>query len=409
MAKKAFRLTASAPTLVGLLAVAILLNYVDRGAIAVGAPLLTRELGLSATEFGLAVSAFFWVYVPMVLVAGWLCDRLCVYRLLAAGLALWALATALTSLVAGLATLVLLRVLLGVGESIAFPGASKVIVRHVPPERRSIANASLSVAIAIGPAIGTFVGGMIMVEFGWRAMFAVFGIVTLLWLVPWLIATKPLMSEPFRAGRERPFPPSRLFGQTALWATAVGHFLSNYGLYFMLTWLPLYLVSVRGLSIERMALLTATVFLAQAAFAAFWGWLCDHLIGRGVTEDAVRRSMLSLGHAGMTICTMGIYLAAGESVLFVWLVAWAATFSMTSPNLYATSQTFAGTRATGSWIGVQNAIANVAGIVGPVITGFIIDRTGSYIGAFGLAAGVTATAAGWYWLAIPRIRPLAIE
>src|SRR6476659_5090827 len=151
----------AAPTaaFVIVIAAAIFLNYVDRGAIGIAAPLMKTELGLSATRFGVAVSAFFWVYAPIQLVIGRMCDRLPVYRVYGAGVALWAASTFLTSFAGGLVSLVVLRVLLGVGESVAFPGSSKMIARHVPHERRGMANATVGAALAAGPAAGTLIGG----------------------------------------------------------------------------------------------------------------------------------------------------------------------------------------------------------------------------------------------------------
>ena len=99
-------------------------------AIAIAAPLLKNELHLSATRFGLAVSAFFWVYAPIQYIVGWLCDRFCVYRALAVGLAIWALSTFLTGFVGGLASLVILRVFLGLGESVTFPAGSKIMPKN---------------------------------------------------------------------------------------------------------------------------------------------------------------------------------------------------------------------------------------------------------------------------------------
>jgi len=147
---------------VALIALSVLLNYVDRGAIGVAAPLMKEELGLSATGFGLAVSAFFWVYAPACLFVGWLCDRFCVYRVFALGVAVWAISTALTGFAGGLISLIVLRLFLGLGESIAFPGSSKIFAAEVPVERRGIANASVSAAIAFGPAIGVLTGGAIL-------------------------------------------------------------------------------------------------------------------------------------------------------------------------------------------------------------------------------------------------------
>ena len=179
-------------SLVLLVAAAIFLNYVDRGTVAVAAPLMKVELGLSATGFGIAVSAFFWIYAPIQLAVGWLCDRFSVYRLLAGGLALWALSTMLMGLVGSLAGLVVLRLLLGIGESIAFPGSSKIICRHVPPARRGIANAAVAAGIALGPALGTLAGGLITAHYGWRPMFVLFGFATLLWLAPWSAVVRAL-------------------------------------------------------------------------------------------------------------------------------------------------------------------------------------------------------------------------
>ena len=135
--------------LVFLLGAAVFLNYVDRGAIGIAAPKMKDELGLSAEAYGIAFSAFFWIYAPVQFFAGWLCDRFSVYKLMAGGIFLWAVSTFLVGFAGGFASLLVLRVMLGVGESISFPGSSKIIARHVPPERRGIANAAVAAGIAM--------------------------------------------------------------------------------------------------------------------------------------------------------------------------------------------------------------------------------------------------------------------
>src|SRR3954462_6904240 len=166
-----------------LLATMVLLNYVDRGAVGIAAPKLKDELMLSAAAFGVVVSAFSWIYAPAQFAVGWLSDRFCVYRMIAAGLAVWALATLLTGLANGVAMLVGLRVMLGIGEGVAFPAASKIIARHVKAEHRGIANSTVAAALAWGPALGTFAGGWILYYYGWRPIFILFGSMTLLWLI----------------------------------------------------------------------------------------------------------------------------------------------------------------------------------------------------------------------------------
>ena len=165
----------TAAPLIFLLGAAVFLNYVDRGAVGIAAPQMKAELGLSAEAYGLVFSAFFWIYAPVQLFAGWLCDRFSVYKLMAAGILLWAGSTLLMGFVGGFASFLVLRIMLGVGESISFPGSSKIIARHVAPERRGAANAAVATGIALGPAAGTLAGGLILDHWGWRAIFIAFG------------------------------------------------------------------------------------------------------------------------------------------------------------------------------------------------------------------------------------------
>lgn len=395
-------------SLVLLVAAAVLLNYVDRGTVAVAAPLMKAELGLTATGFGIAVSAFFWIYAPIQLGIGWLVDRFSVYKLLAAGLALWALSTIATGFVGSLAGLVILRLLLGMGESIAFPGASKIICRHVPEARRGIANATIASAIALGPAVGTLLGGLIMASFGWRAMFVIFGLATLGWLLPWSALVRALPAEHAHA-RHAPFPMSRLVGTRALWTTSFGHFAANYGFYFILAWLPLYLVSQRGFSLQAMTLLATMTYLAQAASALTLGWICDARVAGGADMGGTCRRMIAGGMALVGLGIVGIALAGDTRVLASCLILAGIGAGPCSTNVYAIAQIFAGPRAAGSYVGIQNAVGNIAGIVGPVITGMIVDATGSFLNAFYVAAAICAAGSLCWAAIVPRIAPLPLD
>jgi MFS family permease len=395
-------------SLVLLVAAAILLNYVDRGTIAVAAPLMKGELGLSATGFGMAVSAFFWVYAPIQLAVGWLCDRFPVYRLLAAGLALWALSTAAMGFIGSLAGLVALRLLLGLGESIAFPAASKVICRHVPPARRGIANSAVAAALALGPAVGTLAGGLLMISFGWRAMFVICGLATLLWFLPWMGLRKRLPAEHRHTGGET-FPISRLIATRAIWTTSLSHFTANYSFYFLLSWLPLYLVQQRGFSIATMTMVATIAYLAQAASAVTTGWVCDRHIAGGGDEGRTYRlfSVIGIGLVGVAI--LGIALAGDTRTLVAFLILAGIGCGPCSVTLYAVAQIFAGPRAAGTYVGVQNACGNMAGIVAPIVTGVIVDRTGSFLNAFYVAAAVCGVGVICWAVMVPRIEPLKLD
>jgi MFS family permease len=393
--------------LVMLLGAAVFLNYVDRGAIAVAAPLMKGELGLSATEFGTAVSAFFWIYAPVQLVVGWLCDRFSVYRLIAGGVILWAASTLMMGFVGGFMSLLVLRVILGVGESIIFPGSGKIIARHVPPEGRGLANAWCAAGIALGPAAGTLAGGMILANFGWRAIFIAFGLATLIWLLPWQRVVGALKEE--RDGPREPMVPvGRLLDKWALWAMGIGHACGNYGFYFLLAWLPLFLVQQRGLSIEQMTLLATLGYSVQAAAALTLGAISDRWTRSGRSEATIRRWMLALGQLLMAGCILGIGLSENMVVVGVMLCLAGVASGSLSVNLYSVAQMFAGPRAAGTWIGIQNAVGNISGIVQPIVAGILIDRSG-YDGAFYLAAGIAAFGAIWWVFGVPRIAQVKLD
>ena len=393
--------------LVILLGAAVFLNYVDRGSIAVAAPLMKGELGLSATEFGMAVSAFFWIYAPVQLFAGWMCDRFSVYRLMAIGVIVWAASTLLMGFAGGFVSLLVLRVMLGLGESIAFPGSSKIIAQHVPAERRGIANAAVAMGIALGPAVGTLAGGLILANLGWRAIFITFGLATLIWLVPWQRVVNSLPARP-EGVAEQTVPVGKLVGRWSLWAMSIGHAAGNYSFYFMLAFLPLYLVQERGFTITEMTFIATLGYAIQAAAALTLGHLSDRWTRSGRSEAAMRRWMLAAGQVIAAACILGIGASHDRiSIALLLCIAGIATASL-SMNLYAVAQMFAGPRAAGTWIGVQNAFGNVSGIVGPVVSGILIDRFG-YGSAFTLAAGVAFFGGIWWAVGIPRIAQVKVD
>ena len=390
--------------LVGLVGVSVLLNYVDRGAIGVAAPLMKAELGLSATGFGLAVSSFFWIYAPMNLAVGWLCDRYCVYRVFAAGVAIWAGSTFLTGWIGGVTALIFLRLTLGLGESIAFPGSSKIFAAEVPAANRGIANAVVAAALAFGPAVGTLAGGTILSIGGWRPIFWVFGALTLLWLVPWSATSRPFRKDRDALRETPPVPVSRLLRVPALWSMGAGHFMANYGFYFLLAWLPLFLVNTRGYTLPEMTLAASIGFVAQGIAALAWGHLSDHLVARGANEDRVRRWTLASCQVVVGLAIAGVFVAQSQAELIACLVLAGIGSGAVSVNLYAVAQIFGGPRHSGSWVGAQNALGNISGIVGPIATGLIVDRLGGYGWGFALAAGIALLGALWWIVAIPPIR-----
>lgn len=397
----------TASALVFLLGTAVFLNYVDRGAIGIAAPLMKSELHLSEEAYGVAFSAFFWIYAPIQLFVGWLCDRFSVYKMMAVGILLWAGSTLLMGLVGGFASLLVLRIMLGVGESISFPGSSKIIARHVPPERRGMANAAVAAGIALGPAAGTLAGGLILGHWGWRAIFVAFGIVTLLWLLPWRETVRPISGKSDSDESAR-VPVRMLISKWPLWSMSIVHSLGNYCFYFLLAWLPLFLTKARGFSIGEMTLLATLGYGVQGVCALSFGHFSDWWTRSGRSEAVCRRTMMVLSQLLAAAALFGLAFAhSAVAIGFLLCVAGAASASL-SLNLYAVAQMFAGPRASGTWVGVQNALGNLSGIFGPIVSGIVVHRAG-YDNAFVLTAVIAAIGAAWWMWAVPRIEPIELD
>ena len=389
--------------IVALLAAVLFLNYVDRGTLPTAAPLIQDELGLSAKQLGVLLSAFFWSYALLQIPVGWLAERIGAPRVLACGLTLWACATMLVGFAHTFTTLLLLRVLLGIGESAGFPCVSKLLATVVPAHRLGSANGVVAFAYLFGPAVGTALGGLIMAHYGWRAAFWVFGSLSLLWLLPWLRVRLP---QPAPQAHHFDMPGFRdVLRQRALWGTSLGHFSGNYTFYFMLTWLPYYLVRERGFSTQDMALLAGKAFLTNALAALVAGWAIDHWSARAGRANLPYKISMGLAHLGSVACMLCMALGSAAAALTAIFVLQVLS-GMSSPGTFAIPQILAGPKAAARWVGVQNAIANLAGVLAPWLTGILVDKTHHFTSAFIIGALVSILGLiGWVWI-VPTVAPV---
>ena len=387
-----------------LLAAAVCINYVDRGNLATAAPLIQDELHLSSTQLGFLLSAFFWTYVTAMTPAGWLAERYGARRVLAGGVAIWSVATLLTGLANGLIMLLLLRLLLGLGESTAFPSASKALASEVPQSQLGLANGVFSFGYLVGPAVGTFLGGMLMAKVGWRPVFVLFGCLSLLWLWPWLRTPHRPTAKPVAVMGGAPSF-AQILRQRGLWGASLGHFSSNYNFYFILAWLPVYLVKARGFSMETMAAIAGGAYLINAICALLMGWATDKWCRAGRSPDLIYKGVMALTHLVSIGCMAGMVLLPVNGSI-ACLFAYEVVCGLSSPGVYAIPQILAGPLAAGRWVGVQNTCGNIAGIVAPALTGLLIDWSGNFVSAFTLAAAVNVLGlAGWLFI-LPKIAPV---
>ncbi len=287
----------------------------------------------------------------------------------------------------------------------AFPCASKLLAQAVEVSRLGVANGIMSFGYLLGPAVGTLLGGYLMTLAGWRPVFVLFGALSLLWLWPWRrVAPAPLAAaDPQSAPASPPF--AQILGRRELWGASLGHFASNYGYYFIVSWLPFYLVKSRGYSMGSMVAIASWAYLLNAVSALAMGWLADRWIRAGRSPTLVYKGIMAANHVAGIACMIGMVMlpAAGSiAALFVFEIVSGASY----PGLFAIPQILAGPRASARWVGVQNAAGNVAGLIAPAITGVLVDRTGLFDVAFALAAAVNVLGLIGWVLMLSRIAPI---
>jgi MFS family permease len=258
----------------------------------------------------------------------------------------------------------------------------------------------------VGPAIGTVLGGLLMPIYGWRAVFVVFGALSLLCI--WPIA-RIRLERPVAAANQPSTAAAPSFSlilkQRGLWGASLGLFASNYNFYFILAWLPDYLVKERGLSMRSMAAVAGSAYLINAVSALIAGWVVAAWTRTGRSPTVFYKSLMAFAHIASMGAMIGMMvLPMTGCIACLWLFE--IGVGLCSPGVYAIPQIIAGPTATGRWVGVQNACGNLAGVLAPMLTGIMLDATGHFSSAFVLAGALNVLGlVGWVWM-LPRIEPL---
>ncbi len=390
-----------------LLVISGFINYIDRTNLSVGATNIQNEFHLNSFQLGLLLGAFFWTYALSQLLglAGWLVDRFHVSWILAGGFFLWSAAMGVTGLAQSFVALFATRLMLGLGESVAYPSYSRIIVTDFPKEDRGLTNAWIDAGTKSGPALGSLIGAIAMLHFGWRACFVGLGFGSLLWLVPWLNWMP--RGKAFSAPVDQTLVPGilRILSERSAIFSALGLFCSNYFWYFLITWLPHYLETERHFAKAKMAVFAALAYLAVAVSSVISGSLSDRWIRQGVSPTRVRKTFAGLGLTLSTII-LPVALVRDERMAMFLLILASLSYGLFASNLFAMTQTLAGPHAAGKWTAMQNGFGNFAGVVCPAVTGWLVQRTGLFSLSFGVAAAVALTGAAIFVFGVGPIEEI---
>jgi len=382
--------------LAALLVVGMIFGYGQRGALSPVAPYIIKELGLSPAVMGVLLSAFFWVYSFMQMPAGWLVDRYGVRRSYALGYAFWSAVSALTGLANGLASLIAARVLLGVGQSVAFPASARAVANWFPDRERGTVTGAYLMGVRLGQALVSITAGYLLNAYGWKLFFMLIGLVPLVWLLPWNLFLKRWEHRGVSmaaATKARPASPSfakslHLFRNRTVLGIFLGFFAYDYVWYVYLTWLPGYLVLGRGFTAKEMGFYSSMPFLAMSVTIMLSGLASDWLIRKGWPETSVRKGFITAGLAvACLIVPAGV---VEDKMTSVWLLAMSLCgLGLASPNTWTLTQAVCSKEIVGTVSGIQNFGGNIGGIIAPVLTGYIAHVTKSFI----LALGITGVIA----------------
>ena len=361
---------------------------------------LEATFGISAVTFGWLSGAYNWTYMLLQLPSGLLLDRFGVRRVGIISTVIWSVACFATAISTGVAGLFGSRFLLGIGEAPTFPGNSKAIGYWFPQHERSLATAMFDSAAKFSSAIGIPLLGILLFYFGWRLNFAVTGFVSLAYFALFYFFYHNPSEDESLSVSERDFiarggaqpedraraakgaPLTYLLQKRKVWGLCLGFASYNYTFYFLLTWLPSYLSTALHIDLLHSALYTSVPWtFATLTDLAVGGWLVDSLIQRGWDSVRVRQVVLVSG----TSFGLGILGAAqahsAASALF-WISMSIGGLSAASPVGWSIPSLIAPRESVGTLGGILNLCNQLAGIAAPVVTGYVIQATHSFSGAF---------------------------
>jgi sugar phosphate permease len=414
--------------IVGVITLLTITNYLDRGNLSVAAPLIRKDMGISATEMGVILSAFTWPYALMNLPSGWAIDRFGAKAIMTFAAGAWSIVAIGTGLARSAGIFIGLRAALGISEAPMFPAALKATDTWFPDREKALATGVYISATQVGLAISPPIATALMLAFGWPAMFVIMGLLGFVGLVGWLVLYRSpehsrLMSatelEYVRAGQaERPQDEASrgkltgrqwasLFRYPTTWVMVIGGFCLQYVFWFYITWLPTYLESVQHFSIKSAGLLAALPFIAGAVAVLVGGRVSDWLIVRGMEPMRSRRYTVAAGALLTAIALFATVLSHGRVIAVVLLTVGMFTYSLSSGVYWTLATNVVRTpKLVASMGSIQNFGGFLGGACAPVVTGFIIGNLGGFPTALTVAAILVLISAAMYGLVLRRRLPI---
>ena len=413
--------------ILSLLTIGTMINYLDRTVLGIAAPSLTKELGFSVATMGIVFSAFSWTYAAMQIPGGIFLDRFGTRLTYFLSLTFWSLSTLLHGLATNLATLLTFRFALGVSEAPCFPTNSRVVATWFPQQERAFATGVYTVGEYVGLAFLSPLLFWIMGAFGWRALFFVVGIAGVLFGLFWwysyrepnesktvnqaeldYIATGGGIVTPKAANAKFEWSlVGKLLRFRQLIGICIGQFAGNSTLVFFLTWFPTYLATERHMGWLKIGFFSVLPFIAASVGVLLGGWWSDSMLRRGRSANIARKLPIITGLLLASVIVTANYVESDYVVIGILSLAFFAQ-GMAALGWTLVSD-IAPKGLLGLTGGIFNFAANLAGIITPLVIGFIVAATGSFVGALMFIAIVALVGAFSYIFIVGDIRRIELE
>jgi MFS family permease len=393
----------------GLMGAGVLINYFDRISISVAGPQLESSFHLTPVDLGVLFSAFFWSYALLQIPIGVVVDRFGVTRVGRWSAFLWTAASALTAFAGGFAGIFAARLLLGIAEAPSFPASSKATGYWFPRNERALSTSIYDVGAKFSNVIGVPLVALAVVRLGWRWGFGVVAALSFVYFLAFCWMYRDPSQHPGLTREEREYiaaggaaPEGQssaapagmlayLLSTRKVWGLVIGFGAYGYSFNLFLTWLPDYLVRTMHRSILSSAGFAAIPWAcASLADVLVGGWLIDFLIGRGRSETRVRKAVLVIGMC-TGLAVLGATATTRPGIALTWISLALTGLSAAAPVAWSLPSLIAPKGGVGSVGGIMNFSNNMMGVVAPIVTGFVVARTHSFIDVF-LVAGLVLLA-----------------
>jgi sugar phosphate permease len=420
----AFKPTSTRWVVLFLISLMYLLTYMDRSNISVAAPAIAKEFGLSKTAMGFVFSAFLWAYAIGQIPGGWLGDRFGPRRVLLATIPFWSLTVVATGLATGAISLIAIRFILGLSEAGAFPIATRAMQLWFAKSERGLVHGVTHSFSRFAVAITPFVAVSIMIAFGWRTIFYIFGLAGLLWSAAFYLFYRNRPEEhksvnqaelahirgrnpdgsiqPSVDPKSRPAVPWKtIFGSPNMWCIAAGYGCFFYGTYFFLTWFPTYLIEYRHLSLKSLGFVASLPLLAGMVGDIAGGSLTDRVFKKTGKLKFARRIVAAPCLLTSSACLVPAATTHSATTAVVCLTASLFFLEMVIGPAWAVPMDVGG-EYSGTVTGVMNMSGALAASLSPVVFGFFAER-GFWIAPFLVTAGMLLSGALiWTFLIDPE-------